>query len=235
MPYNYYSRSRYNRPVGPYRTFKKYTASRRRSFRPPLRRRPRALSGLTYNVPQFGVPRPLRRTPPPYAEQKDLPLFNLICGRQGKVSENAPFPVPIMEEMHCISDLGLPDREWTAGLKVTVSVPVMAPGSLYVAEVLCTAVKYTVESTTALNSSLPYRPGSTRLPTRKPGPGYSFSSLRLVIRHPGTYTRYFNLAMLNGTTVGGREAKSEGYFLEHMYGCVSGERHVTLHTRSFYV
>lgn len=224
MPYYNNQRSRFSRRFTARRNYSRNTRPYRPGYRRPFPSRPRiAQSGLGRNLRGFGAGLGESRRPPPYLTRTTSGPLTLACGAG---SENGT--------LHMITQLEVDAADWLTGVCLTVSLPDMGPGSIYVAEVLCTPVKFTAGSTAEMNQNLPYlQGGSHRIPTRTVAPGHSWSRKRIIISRSSTKKSWIRLHVQSRIAEGGLPSAGKFYLLEHMYGWIAGERHYTKYTRSY--
>ena len=224
MPYYNNQRSRYSRRSmgsrSSYRTSRPYRHAYRRPFRP---RRRIAQSGIGRNLRAFGAGLGEARRPPPYLTRTTEGPLTLECGDGLSPGSR-----------HIVTRITVDAADWLTGTALTVSLPMMDPGGIYVAEVLCTTAALTVGSTTTMNQNLPYlQGGSHRIPTRSVAPGHSWSRKRLIITRASTKKTYFRLNVQPQIAEGGLPTRTKVYLLEHIYGAINGERHYTKYIRSY--
>ena len=223
----------YRRP-NPYAESYRSTVSRRYRRVPsrnPRRRlpvrRPLALSGMTRTRRAFGYPVGHRRLPLPYLITKASGPTPLQVGGTGDTIQS------VHKEAHSITKLEVDSGDTLSGVLLTVSLPSVTEGSIYVAEVLCTTTALTVGTTATMPQGLPYHAGSsTRVPTRLPVTGSTFSRRRFIAKNATTRTMYFRTHVTPDVGDSGRPVRTRIFLVEHMYGCISGERHTVSYIRT---
>ena len=225
MP-TYNNRYRSNRRATGFRS----SRGRHQPFPPrrglPLRRRI-PLSGMTRPRGAFGYPVGHRRLPLPYLITKTMGPTALEAGEDDKKGGK------ILLESHIVTKLDVDTGDSLSGVLLTVSLPSVAEGSIYVAEVLSTTRALTAGTTAQIHQSLPYHAGSsTRIPTRLVRAGSLFSKKRLTIRRATTRTLYFRLNVTPDVGDSGRAEPTRVYLVEHLYGYMSGERHMVSYIRT---
>ena len=185
MPYRCQNRYQYN----PRSTGSRSYSRLQRQYQPPQRSctcPPLALSGMTRPRRAFGHLVGHRRLPLPYLTMTAMGPTRLEVGGINKDGQ------ALFQESHIIMAIDVDAGDMLSGVLLSVSLPSVNEGSIYVAEVLCTTKALTVGTTAHMPQTLPYHAGSsTRIPTRLPQVGSTFSCKRFIAKKATTRTMYF--------------------------------------------
>lgn len=220
MPY-------YNQPRSRFQYSRRFTAKksygsnnstpkyRRRRFTRPTR--PMALSGMTRTPRSFGNPTGHHRLPLPYLIHKTIGPNDISVGTQSPTG-------PTFGERHVVTQISVDTGDMLSGVLLTVSLPVLIDGSVYSAEILLTTDTLKEGRTTTLPAAAHYHEGcSTRMPTRLPRPGSSFSRRTFKAVKATNRSLYFRLNATADVSQNGRPLSNKIYLIQHMYGFMEGE------------